>query len=82
MTSLIMLWAFIPSLLYSVAGVWDAKNKGEKIDWKIFGKTLIIGALSAGLISTTQAGTLEAFVSSGFVTYLLDKLVNSIIHKA
>ena len=74
--------AFLPSLLYAIGGIIDAHNKAEKIRPGVFIKTLIIGALSAGVISQTQADALTQLASTTVVTYILDKLVNALIRKA
>ena len=74
--------AFLPSVLYAVGGLIDARNKGEQIRPGVFLKTLIIGALSAGLISQTQADALTQLASTTVVMYIFDKLVNALLKKA
>lgn len=72
---------FIPAVLIAVAGIWTAYNKGEKIDAPIFLKTLIVGALTAGLITATQAAELSQFAASTVVTGLIDSIVNAMMNK-
>ena len=74
--------SFLPSLLYALGGIIDARNKQEKISVPIFLKTLIIGALSAGLIGQTQADALTQLASTTVVTYIFDKLINALLRKA
>ena len=76
------LLAFLPSLLYAIGGIIDARNKSEKIRIPVFLKTLIIGALSAGLIGQTQADLLTQLASTTIVTYIFDKLINALMKKA
>lgn len=72
---------FLPILLYAVAGAWDGANKGEKVDYMTFAKTLIVGGVTAGLISQSNADLLTQVASSAVVGAFVDKLLNAVINK-
>ena len=77
-----MLLTFSPSLLYGIAGLIDAHNKGEKINYALFIKTILVGLVSAGLVSSQTADQVTAIASSTIFTVIIDQLINSLWRKA
>lgn len=78
--TLILLCIIFP-VLTAISGLWKAKEKGEKIDWLIFIKTIVIGVVAAGLITQETADALIAISSTEIVTVALDWLFNAILNK-
>jgi hypothetical protein len=68
-------------ILYAVSGAWEAQQVGEKIDWVIFGKTIFLGLVSAGILSQATADGLIQILGTAIVTKFLDKLANAILNK-
>ena len=71
----------LPPILYAIGGLVDAHNKKEAINWLIFTKTILIGAVGCGII--TQA-TMDLVLSPTAVmlwTYVFDKLFNALAKK-
>ena len=77
-----MLLSFLPSFLYAIAGLIDAHNKGEKINYALFIKTILVGLVSAGLVSSQTADQVTAIASSTIFTIIIDQFVNSLWRKA
>lgn len=69
----------LPSVLYALAGLLDAIRNKEKVQWALFWKTIIIGVVTAGLITQQSGDMLVAFVSTGFITYICDKILNAVL---
>lgn len=78
-TSLVFI--FLPALLYAVAGLLDARKKGETINWPLFVKTLVIGAVGAGLMSQNTGDLVIAVSGSTAFTLIVDPLTNAIFRK-
>lgn len=68
-------------MLTAISGLWQAKEKGEKINWLIFVKTIVIGVVTAGLITQVEADFIVAIASTEIVTVALDWLFNAILNK-
>lgn len=77
----LILGCIILPILTAVSGLWKAKETGEKIDWVIFIKTIIIGIVTAGLITQVEADFIIAIASTEIVTVVLDWLFNAILNK-
>jgi len=76
-----LLVCIVLPIITAISGLWQAKQKGEIINWPIFAKTIVIGVVAAGFITSTQADLVVALVSTEVVTYALDQLVNAIVNK-
>ena len=76
-----LLIGFLPIALYALGGLWDAVNKGEKVNWPSFIKTLVVGLVTAGAISTQTADIINELAATTAVSLTLDKLLNSIMKK-
>jgi len=72
------LFAMLPSVFYALAGLIDAVEKREKVNWPLFLKTIIIAALNAGLITQATADMMAELSATTAVTYVLDKLLNAL----
>lgn len=72
---------FLPALLYAIAGLLDARKKGEDINWPLFVKTLVIGAVGAGLMSQSTGDIVVAFTGTTAFTLIVDSLTNAIFRK-
>ena len=77
-----MLLAFLPSLLYAIAGLVSGHNNGEKINYALFIKTVVVGLVSAGFVSSQTADQITAIASSTIFTVIIDQLINSFWRKA
>lgn len=77
----LILSCIILPIITAVSGLWKAKEKGEKIDYVIFIKTIVIGIVTAGLITQVEADFIIAIASTEIVTVVLDWLVNAILNK-
>lgn len=77
----LILGCIILPILTAVSGAWQAKQKGETINWAIFVKTIIIGVITAGLITQVEGDLIVAIASTEIVTVALDWVVNAIVNK-
>lgn len=77
----LILGCIILPVLTAVSGLWKARQLGQKIDWVIFIKTIVIGVIAAGLITQVEADFIVAIASTEIVTVALDWLVNAILNK-
>lgn len=77
----LILECIILPILTAIGGVWQATQKGEKINWAIFVKTIIIGIIAAGLITQVEGDLIVAVASTEIVTVVLDQIVNAILNK-
>jgi hypothetical protein len=68
-------------VLYAVGGLLDAVKKGEAVRWSEFAKTIVVGLVAAGLISTQTADMIVEVVATQAFTYVADKILNAIIRK-
>ena len=59
-----LLIGFLPIALYALGGLWDAVNKGEKVNWPSFIKTLVVGLVTAGAISTQTADIINELAAT------------------
>lgn len=77
----LILGCIILPVLTAISGLWQAKEKGEKINWVIFIKTIVIGVIAAGLITQVEGDFIIAIASTEIVTVALDWLFNAILNK-
>ena len=75
----VILLALLPSILYAFAGAITAHNNGDKINYALFSKTIALGLIAAGVMSQSTGDTMIAFTASGTFTYLVDKIINSVL---
>ncbi len=78
--TLILICIILP-IITAISGAWKAKQQGEKINWAIFTKTIIIGFITAGFITQATGDAIIAVMSTEIFTYVLDQLVNAVINK-
>lgn len=76
-----ILIGFLPILIFAVGGLWDAINKGEKVNWPSFIKTLVVGLVTAGIISMQTGDLINEVAATTAVTLVLDKLLNALLRK-
>ena len=81
MEYLTMFLAFLPTVLYAAAGLVDARNKGEELKGSLFIKTLLVGAVAVGLVSTQTGDLLVGLVTSTTLSVIIDKSINSLLKK-
>lgn len=77
----LILACIILPIVTALSGLWQAKQKGEKVNWVIFIKTIIIGVVAAGFITQVQGDLIVSIASTEVVTYVLDQLLNAILNK-
>jgi hypothetical protein len=65
----------------AVSGIQDAINKGEKVDWLIFWKTIVLSFGAAGLLAAARAELLIQILGTPVLTKLFDKFLNAILNK-
>ncbi len=77
---LLILEATLPAVLIAIDGLIVALRKvpREKIRYAEFAKTILLGLVTAGLISTRVTDLIVLALASGVATELLDKLVNAL----
>jgi hypothetical protein len=76
-----VLLGIILAVSIAVSGVQDAMNKGEKVDWLLFWKTIVLAIVSGGLLEAARADVLIQILGTPVLTKLFDKLLNAILNK-
>jgi hypothetical protein len=74
-----IIMGILPSVLYALAGLIDAIRKKEQVQWALFWKTILVGAVASGIISSQTGDMLIQFTSTGLITYLCDKVLNAVL---
>lgn len=77
----LILGCLVLPILTAISGLWKARQLGQKIDWVIFVKTIIIGIVATGVITQVEGDFIVAIASTEIVTVALDWLLNAILNK-
>lgn len=77
----LLLIAVALPVLTAISGLIKARNAGEKLSWPIFTKTIVIGLVSAQLLSAQVADTFVLIAGTEVVTIVADNAVNALINK-
>lgn len=69
----------LPTASYAVAELLKALKAGEKVRWLELVKTIAISAVTAGLITQSNADMLIQLAGTTVFSTLMDRIVNAIL---
>jgi hypothetical protein len=77
----VFLLCIVLPILIALSGARQAQQKGEKVDWLIFSKTILLGLVTAGALNVATSEALLAILGTPIITEILDGVFNALLNK-